>query len=419
MFKFFKTKLKIFIIITIVSISTIGTMVTPITVAATPEQDLELLQQKLQEIANQKKTINDQINQESGIQDEMTRELTKLKNEISLLDNQISETELNIQQIQLQIQILEQEIAATENKIIEAKKEIETLQLEADNRFVDMYIEQKTFSQLNMVFSNNITNIVKLESYQKSLQEETDKLLSDLNLKKEELNKQKDKMEADKIQVSRDEVTVQEKKLALEKNKSTIDSQRQIYYRKRNESMQKIADQEKLKDLLEEQEKVALAEQSRLIEQISDSITEITSGTYISAGKGIGYQGCTGLCTGDHLHFAVQQNGSYVNPCNVLAANSACGGSGSLAFPMKGSYVLTSGYGMRWGSFHYGIDVANYSDGAPIYASHSGYITYGNDGICKNYHGSLPCNGSGANYAIICENKNCKVGLKTMYWHLR
>ena len=38
----------------------------------------------------------------------------------------------------------------------------------------------------------------------------------------------------------------------------------------------------------------------------------------VSRGELIGYVGCTGSCTGDHLHFEVRINGSPVDPMGYL-----------------------------------------------------------------------------------------------------
>jgi murein DD-endopeptidase MepM/ murein hydrolase activator NlpD len=37
-------------------------------------------------------------------------------------------------------------------------------------------------------------------------------------------------------------------------------------------------------------------------------------GQYVNTGQVIAYEGCTGWCTGPHLHWAVELNGSWENP---------------------------------------------------------------------------------------------------------
>ena len=44
----------------------------------------------------------------------------------------------------------------------------------------------------------------------------------------------------------------------------------------------------------------------------------VGQGDYVSPGQTLGYSGCTGLCTGTHLHFEVIDNGVRVNPLAYL-----------------------------------------------------------------------------------------------------
>ncbi len=43
----------------------------------------------------------------------------------------------------------------------------------------------------------------------------------------------------------------------------------------------------------------------------------VRRGTKIKKGQIIGYVGCTGLCTGPHLHFELYKNRKYVNPLKI------------------------------------------------------------------------------------------------------
>jgi len=44
----------------------------------------------------------------------------------------------------------------------------------------------------------------------------------------------------------------------------------------------------------------------------------VSNGQSVSQGAVVGYVGCTGSCTGDHLHFEVRVNGSPQDPLNYL-----------------------------------------------------------------------------------------------------
>jgi peptidoglycan hydrolase CwlO-like protein len=388
-------------------------------VYATPQQDLEKVQKQLEEIRKKKTDINKQIEQSKNEQNQITRELSELKGKFDLLMNQINEIELIIEELQLQIQILNTQITDTEDQIVTSEKEIEQLEEETDERLRQMYIKQKTFSGLNLIFSSEVKSLVKINLYQTSIQQETNELLKKLANKKIELQQKKSKLQTDKLAVQRDEAQVVEQKIALEKGKADLDAQRDIYYRKKSELSRNIKNQEDILKLLTDEEKKALAEQTRIEQVIFDSIKQVPSGNYVTKGTIIGRQGLTGYTTGYHLHFAVQVNGSYINPCNRLVANSICGSaSGDLSWPMSGSYGMSRGYGWSsWSnSFHYALDLAHSIYNAPIYAAHDGYL----------YRGFEPCNKSnplckagGANYVVICQNaSNCNSGIKSMYWHL-
>jgi len=49
-----------------------------------------------------------------------------------------------------------------------------------------------------------------------------------------------------------------------------------------------------------------------------NSAIYIKEGQSVTKGQAIGYMGCTGRCTGTHLHFGVQKNGVWVNPLSYV-----------------------------------------------------------------------------------------------------
>ncbi len=44
----------------------------------------------------------------------------------------------------------------------------------------------------------------------------------------------------------------------------------------------------------------------------------VTEGQWVSQGEALGAAGCTGYCTGTHLHFEVKADGAYINPLDYL-----------------------------------------------------------------------------------------------------
>ena len=74
-------------------------------------------------------------------------------------------------------------------------------------------------------------------------------------------------------------------------------------------------------------------------------------------------------------------------------------------WPTNSPYMITSGYGYRWGALHDGIDISGTGYGSPIYAALDGVV------VSSQYGGMV---GSSAGYNIVIEHSN---GYYTVYAH--
>jgi murein DD-endopeptidase MepM/ murein hydrolase activator NlpD len=62
-------------------------------------------------------------------------------------------------------------------------------------------------------------------------------------------------------------------------------------------------------------------------------------GQHVEAGTWIGTAGCTGSCTGTHLHFELRKRGAPVDPMPLVATKSAESGASSLVKQIPGGKV--------------------------------------------------------------------------------
>lgn len=419
-----KTKISsLFKLLTIVvlTISFLWITTPQVTTALTLEEELTKVQKELESIRNTKKTLESDIGKEKSLQNQYDQELVHLKNQINLLSNQIQEKKLVIKELELEIEILTNKLTETKTEISGAEEELGTLEEETNTRLVDIYLSQKTFSDLNLIVSpNGQSDIIKFNLYHNSVQDSTNKMVGNLKEKRNQLELKKASLEEDRIKVQRDEVQLREELLALERNEAELSSTRSTYFAKKQQSVARVESNSTKIEVLTEEEKEALA-QLRKIEQILfNSISSIPNGSPVAQGTIIGQQGCTGHCTGPHTHFAVSYNGATGNPCSYLPSGvvSGCGVSGSsLRWPQNTPFSITGWYENRGYGLHAAIDLANPISNAPVYAAHDGYIVYGVDSCKPNI--PFPCNPPGGKYAVICENKNCNIGFKTLYLHLK
>ncbi len=106
---------------------------------------------------------------------------------------------------------------------------------------------------------------------------------------------------------------------------------------------------------------------------------------YIDQGQLIGLQGCSGVCSGTHLHFVTIFDNQYRDPCNLLplrrfskwGVQSECGTAlkTDLIWPQIGSWLITQEFGdvsPITRTVHNAIDVIDRVE-APVIAAHSGW----------------------------------------------
>jgi len=99
-----------------------------------------------------------------------------------------------------------------------------------------------------------------------------------------------------------------------------------------------------------------------------------------------------------------------VNSTNVSLVNNVVN---KWVWPTDANYIITSGYGYRWGSMHDAIDISGPLYGSSIYAANSGIVVSVKGGCVA---GDLYCNGRGGNYIIIRHNEG---NYHTIYMHLK
>lgn len=382
------------------------------------QEQLDELNRQIEEVQRQKDGLQSQLDQNSYVISGYNSELSRLYGEADLYNKQIEELTLQIKQLELQIQTLNAEIEVQKADIAQTENTIVGLEEESQERIRDNYFNFRLYrssDDASTVFNiANINTFFKTSQYKELIQSDTNNVMIQLAELKQQLQDKKNQLAETLIQVNKDKEIVDVKKADLAKKKEEADVKINIYLAELNALQSANSSTQSLIFAFNDQEAKMRAQASKIQQDIMNSYSPPGAGQYVVAGTYIGKQGCTGLCTGAHLHFMVYINNQIQNPCGYLQDGvvNGCGG-GSLESPFRNNFTFTSGYGNRcfwWGSsmycdFHTGIDLAASPWNAPIFATHDGYVYKGVDSF-------------GANYVILCQNTNCNSGLKTGYWHL-
>lgn len=400
--------------------SDLDSVVTPVS-SQTAEQRLRELEAEIRAIENSKRDIQSKIDANNYVIAGYNSQVSNLYGEVLIYQKEIDQLELEIRELELNLEILNEKIEENKLTIAQREKEIASLEEESRLRVKQNYIDFRSNSgaqitESNILSTENINQYFKDTQYLAIIQSETNGVVMKLNELRAQLEIARKQLAERLVQLTRDKETIEIKRGDLASKRDQIQAKMDIYYAEvaklnaaNNAESQTIA-------VFNQEQATMNTEAERIRQEIFNSFTPPAQGEYITTGRPIGNQGCTGLCTGPHLHFSVQINGAWQNPCNYLKPGplgGACGWGDRLDWPIAGGIRYTSAFGNRcfwWGStyycdYHTGADFAG-APSTPILAAHNGYVYKGRDPY-------------GANYAIVCENTNCNVGMKTGYWHLQ
>lgn len=415
--KFLKTFLIFFLVLGLLFAG-----ISPITKvkAATPQQQLEDLQRQLDQIKSEKATLQSQLDNNNYTISGYNTKVSRLQGEAALYQKDIDELDIEIQQLQLTIKDLNTKISELEDEISQTETAVADLDLKSNIRIRNNYMNFRLYGNTDpgtsAIIINDINQYFKDSQYKELIQQDTNTLLVKLAELKQDLSSKKSELEDSLVQVEKDKELIDIKKADLDKKQEDVQSKLSAYYAEVGKLQ--AANQQSSSSLsnLNDQE-MKLSAQAELIKQ-QIMVSAVSTGQYVVAGTIIGFQGCTGYCFGEHLHFSVYMNGYAVNPCSQLQPIAGCGANGNfLQPPLHGSVSFNSGFGWRSfdNSFHDGVDLTGFPLGAPVYAAMDGYVIRGLD--C--YHYNLGYASSCANYVKITQYNGNNQGYVLGYWHLR
>jgi septal ring factor EnvC (AmiA/AmiB activator) len=383
----------------------------------TLQEQLDRIQKERDALQGEIDKIENDIAQNNYIIEGYSSQVSKIYGEVQVFQKDIDNLELQIQELEISIKILEEEIQKKNEEIEENKKIIAELEDESKIRIKDNY---KSFringggqiNSTNVFHTESINEYFKDSQYLAIIQDDTNEMLNELANLKAELEAKKAELDASLSQVIKDKEEIEIKKVDLAKKRDEVQVKIAAYYDAINTTQNAINDAKTAVKVFSEEEAQKQTQAERIRNELFNSYTPTSNGEFVTAGRPIGNQGCTGLCTGPHLHFIVWNNGNYQDPCAYLAGG-VCGYGSGLQWPMVGNMYFTSGFGSRcfdWNGtpycdFHNGIDLANTTPGAVVFAAHDGYA----------YKGVDPY---GALYVVVCSEASCTSGVRTGYWHL-
>ncbi|MBI3341587.1 hypothetical protein HY024_00530 [Candidatus Curtissbacteria bacterium] len=355
---------------------------------------IDLLQKKIDDLGNQKKTLSSQITQ---------------------FNSQIQVTQLKIADAQATVDKLEKEIGALSARIGNINQSVDKLEGLLKERIVATY-QQSFVSDLEIILtSSDFSDFILRAQYLKQVQENDKKILTNLQETKSNYANQKDERETKQAQVAAS-------KKQLEGLKASLDSEKA---QKQALLVTTQNDETKFQALLSQVQ----AEQAISFGGGSESfIRDVHTGD--SIGSIASWGASAGCSSGPHLHFEVHKDGSIQDPNNYLQSTSyqynypdseqsvygSVNPHGNLPWPIDGPIYINQGFGAQKNSFiygsagHLGIDMQS---GAGSAAGEN--VKAVKDG--KLYGGSIQCGGAYPGSLFYARIKHDD-SLDTLYLHM-
>ena len=307
--------------------------------------------------------------------------LTILANEIASIKEDIEETKSNITSLEDSIAAQDQEI---DNKIERFKKRLCEMYISGNDNLASVVVGTSSFYDM----ISRVEMVNRIASYDEQL---INDILADI-----------DKMEEDKASLQTEKLTQEMKEKELEAKEADKKAEYEIFNEKSLQT-QEIIDRLALEEQMLAGD-ISKYEQDKadFEQQIQDIIAEQQRREAEEAARLAAQQ-------------AASQNytPSYSSQPSYIPTPGASG----FAWPAPGYYLITSGYGERWGSFHGGIDIGDAGiHGGCACASRAGTVIYVYNGCTHDYakNGSCGCGGGYGNYVIISHDET----YSTVYGHL-
>lgn len=377
--------------------------------------DSSQYQEKLNEIAQKQEELADKIADMQG-------DIQKEKEQNALIESQIATTTEKIDLINgylsdlaSSISQLEEKVSVASAQVNEKKRDIESgiadfkqrlraLYLAGNDSYTSVILGSGDFFDMLMkvelvhrVADHDNKMLDTLVEKKNALEEQTNKL----NKQKKELSSKQEDYEAQKKAMSEEMERLNELYTKSKENLKQLESEKNKYVSQKSEY-----DAEQ--DAFERQLQAAIKANAAKITTATTTTTTTTTSKKTTTTK---HQ------DGKKPQSTTKSTSQKTTTSRTTTTTTGASTSQKFIWPCPVYYLITSDFGSRWGSFHYGMDIGDGGiRGANVVASRGGTVIMSNN-TCNHDYGkeeSCGCGWGWGNYCVIDHGD----GYQTIYAHM-
>lgn len=414
-----------FLLSAIICIGLVGSDLSGFTYA----DDTSEYEQKLKDIAQKQEELADKISDMQGNIAEETekkklvesqiettgQKIELIENYLSSLSGEMSELEKSINETSAQIETQKSEI---ESGISNFKQRLRALYLAGDSSYTSIVLGSGDFFDMLM----KVELVGRVASHDDKLIDELVEKKNDYEKTSKELSRQKSELEARQKDYEKQKKAMSDEIEKLNELYESVNAEIQNLEAEKKKYVDKKSEYDAEQDAFERQLQAAIKANSKKVTTTeptteptttttttttTTSVTTVPSKTGVSPSK----------TTSKKVTTAKKTTTTTKKTTKKTTTTTKAQTSSDFKWPCPGYYLITSGFGSRWGSFHYGIDVGNSGiRGANVVASKSGTVIMANN-TCTHDYGkdeSCGCGWGWGNYCVIDHGD----GYQTIYAHM-
>ncbi len=386
------------------------------------EQQLSEIAEKQEELADKISELQDNIAEQEEYQQLIESQIETTSQKIELIDSHLTTLSEEMDEISASISETTEKLDAQksdiEDGISDFKLRLRSLYLAGSSTYTSVILGSDDFFDMLM----KIELVERVAAHDDELIDSLVAQKDDYEQTVEELNSQKAELEEKQADYEEQKSSMTDEIQNLSELYESVSAELEELEAEKSKYVDQKSEYDAEQDSFEQQLQAAIKAQSEKVAATTTTTTEATTTTTTTTEPTTTTTtttttASTGTTNKKTTTTTTTTKKTTTTTKKTTTTTTTTQSSSGFKWPCPGYYLITSSFGSRWGSFHYGMDIGNSGiRGASVVAAKSGTVIMTNNSCTHDYGKSESC-GCGwgwGNYCVIDHGD----GYQTIYAHM-